>query len=73
VLAIVGAPDGTLWYTDLRDHTINHLDPASGAVRTYPVTGVSYTPSSPAFGPDGNVWFGDPFATNLFMVSPEWQ
>ncbi|MFB2583180.1 hypothetical protein ACEXQD_18180 [Herbiconiux sp. P15] len=70
VLGIVGVSDGTIWYTDLRDHTINHLDPATGSIDSFPLTGVSYTPSSLALGSDGNVWFGDPFATNLVQVSP---
>jgi streptogramin lyase len=70
VLGIVGAPDGTLWYTDLSDHTINHLDPATGSSTPFALSGVTYTPSNLTMGPDGAVWFGDPFETALVRVDP---
>ena len=54
---------GLLWFTAAAGGRIGRLDPATGAIQTWPVpppgVGIPSAPFSLTVTPDGQVWFGD--------------
>lgn len=70
VLGMVGAPDGSIWFTDDTAKTVDRLDPRSGSITEFPLPGIVGIPSAMALGADGNIWMGDKWGGNLIRVSP---
>lgn len=68
VTAMVGAPDGSLWFADDIAKTLNRLDPATGSITSQPLTGLSGAPRTMAIGADGNIWMSDPYGATLVRV-----
>ena len=63
--------DGSVWYSDTANGAIGRLDPASGAVDTYPLGGPFDWASSLVAGPGGDIWFGDPQNYGLGAIAPD--
>jgi streptogramin lyase len=53
--AIVGGPDGNLWFTDRNEQSFGRLTPA-GAATLFPLASGASSPAGIAAGPDGNLW-----------------
>lgn len=54
--AIVGGPDGNVWFTESGASKIGRVTP-SGQVTEFAIPTANARPSGIAAGPDGNVWF----------------
>jgi streptogramin lyase len=52
---IAAGPDGHMWFSLPTAVAIGRLDPATGAIRTYPL--IDGVPSALQVGKDGSVWF----------------
>lgn len=70
VVGMVGAPDGTVWYTNIADFTINRLDPVTGAITSISVSRAIASSTALAVGADGAIWLGNTFSAELARVSP---
>lgn len=69
VMGMVGAPDGSIWYTDLGDRTLKRLDPATGSITAYPVPREVASSKALAIGNDGAIWLGNTSSTDLARMS----
>lgn len=65
---MVGAPDGSLWYTNSEDVSINRLDPGTGMITTHPLAGFGGAPEAMALGADGKIWLGDLHSDTIASV-----
>jgi streptogramin lyase len=61
---------GQVYFTDQAAHVLGVLDPATGNVREFPVP-VGGSPVGLAMGPDGNLWFTEPFGQGIGRMTPD--
>jgi streptogramin lyase len=84
----VDGPDGNLWYTEntpvsqgglgpFIEGAVGSLNPTTGAVKTFPLTGSTINNDDTAggitLGPDGNLWFTATLAgagSNIGVINP---
>lgn len=65
-------PDKAIWFTSA-DGSVGRLDPATGAVASYPAPSARATTppmGGIATGPDGKIWFTEPGAGKIGSIDP---
>ena len=82
IAGITAGPDGNVWFTEAAADKIGRITPA-GVVTEFssgltdgpaldPIDGKPFAaePSSIAVGPDGNLWFTEPFVNRIGRITP---
>jgi virginiamycin B lyase len=78
--SLVSAPDGNLYFLEVTLNNLVRINPSTGAVTTTPLpvsikdllpfgeTPAGFPANALAVGPDGNLWFSDPDASNPAVI-----
>jgi streptogramin lyase len=83
-MGIAAGPDGNLWFTEVdlsNSNTIvgahiGRISPTTGTITEFPLPPVASLPVSTnqamgiAAGPDGNLWFTEPFRSKVGRITP---
>jgi len=67
--AIVGGPDGNLWFTDRNESAVGRITPG-GAVTLFPMGATVGGPIAIAVGPDGNLWVTGSGTSGILRLTP---
>ena len=67
VVNIAAGSDGNLWFTEYYGNKIGRINPATGAITEYPVSGSSWGITA---GPDGNLWFIERSGNKIGRINP---
>lgn len=63
-------PDGSLWFTEQMVSKLGRLDPATGAMKEFPLKGPNDGPHGLVADRDGNIWYTGNFAGYIGKLNP---
>jgi virginiamycin B lyase len=66
---IVIGPDGAVWFTEVGVGALGRLDPATGAMRQFPLPSRGGQPEALAVGADGALWGTEVAANRVFRMT----
>ena len=66
---IVVGPDGAVWFTQVGVGALGRLDPATGAIRQFPLPTRGSQPEALVVGPDGALWGTEVAANRVFRMT----
>jgi len=62
--------DGSLWFTEQMVSKLGRLNPATGAMKEYPLKGSNDGPHGLVADRDGNIWYTGNFAAHIGKLDP---
>jgi len=63
-------PDGSLWFTEQMVSKLGRLDPATGAMKEYPLKGPNDGPHGLIADKNGDIWYTGNFAAHIGKLDP---
>lgn len=63
-------PDGSLWFTEQMVSKLGRLDPKTGQMKEFPLTGPNDGPHGLVADRDGNIWYTGNFAGYIGKLNP---